>query len=93
VLTSLKLGHLDVPLPSVLVIHVHLDDDVVAELGAGDVHVLVGVIATDDGRGSAARGGHSEGVIDTVPYEGPVCGGTRHGGAGAPAGEGWRQLK
>mgnify|MGYP003340733285 FL=1 len=49
--------------------HVHLDDDVVAELGAGDVHVLVGVIATDDGRGSAARGGHSEGVIDTVPWD------------------------
>ena len=85
VLASLKLGHLDVPLPSVLVIldqihneyedtknerhyHVHLDDDVVAELGAGDVHVLVSVIATDDGRGRAAGGGHSEGVIDTVPW-------------------------
>ena len=70
--------------------------------------MLVSVIATDDWRGRAAGGGHSEGVIDTVPwgqdvtdirrwspltYEGPVCGGAGHTGAGAPTGEGWSQLK
>ena len=68
VLTGLKLGHLDVPHPGVLVIHVHLDDDVVAELGAGDVHVLVGVVAADDGRGGAAGRGDGEGVINTVTW-------------------------
>ena len=50
------------------VYHVHLDDDVVAELGAGDVHVLVGVVAADDGRGGAAGRGHGEGVINTVTW-------------------------
>ena len=48
--------------------HVHLDDDVVTELRAGDVHVLPGVVATDDGRGGAPGGGHGEGVVYTVTW-------------------------
>ena len=46
--------------------HVHLDDDVVTELRAGDVHVLAGVVAADDGWGRAPGCGHSEGVVNTV---------------------------
>ena len=59
---------LDIEYPKSHVYHVHLDDNVVAELGAGDVHVLVGVVAADDGWGRAAGGGHGEGVINAVTW-------------------------
>ena len=50
VLTGVVLGHLDVPLPGVLEVRVHVYHDPVAEVTGPDVHVLSSVVAAYDGR-------------------------------------------
>ena len=52
-LTRLELSHLDVPLSGELVVRVHLEHHVVAQVAAGDVHVLTRVVSTDDWRSHA----------------------------------------
>ena len=49
-LTGVVLGHLDVPLPGVLEVRVHVYHDPVAEVTGPDVHVLSSVVAAYDGR-------------------------------------------
>ena len=45
---------------------------------AGHVHVLARVVATDHGRGRAARRGHRERVVDAVPCHGNITRVTCH---------------
>ena len=49
--------------------------------------MLPGVVAADDGRGGAARGGHRHRVVNAVSYERAVTGGAGHGAGARPAGE------
>ena len=92
-LSTLILGHLYVPSSAKSVLWVHLDDNVVTEITAGDVHVLASVVTTDDRRGSAAWAGHHECVIDAVSYQRSICGGAGNTGGRTSTCEGRSQLK
>ena len=67
-----KLGHLDLPGPGGRLEEVHLEGDLVAPVAEGQVHVLAGVVAADDGRGGAAGGCDGHRVIETVANQRPV---------------------
>ena len=55
-----------------------VEDDAIADLTGRDIHVLAGVIATDDWRSNGAGGGDGEAVVDAVANKGAICSGAGH---------------
>ena len=89
ILSGIKLSHSDHPSPGGCCsgLEADVEDDLVAVVAGLHVHVLPGVVAADDGRGGAARGGHRHRVVNAVSYERAVTGGTGNGARARPTGE------
>ena len=93
VLATLILSNFNVPPPNKCIFWIHLDDNVVTEVAAGDVHVLAGIVAADNWGSGAAGAGHHERVVDAVSYQRSIGGGAGNAGGGTTTSKRRCQLK